>query len=130
MAKDDVQTNIRLPADLKDLLQDAASLSGRTFTAELVHRLQSTFESPLRLLLENRLRESAVVAREIRAQVEKLDAMVRAGASEEEQRPVRDLLEALRRHDMLIGDGLYALTGSHYPDPGKSSSKASKTAKK
>ncbi|HGM7334456.1 TPA: Arc family DNA-binding protein [Stenotrophomonas maltophilia] len=36
----DVQTNIRLPADLKQKISEAAESNGRSFTAELVHRLR------------------------------------------------------------------------------------------
>lgn len=43
MAKD-VQTNIRIPADLKEALAAAAKDSGRSFTAEIVKRLQDSFE--------------------------------------------------------------------------------------
>lgn len=43
MSTDDVQTNLRMPAHLKDRLQEAAKISGRTMTAEVVHRLEASF---------------------------------------------------------------------------------------
>lgn len=130
MAKDDVQTNIRLPAVLKDQLQDAAAASGRTFTAEMVHRLNSTFESPLQLLLENRLRESAVISREIAMQVQRLDAMVRSNAPVEALERVKGVLQELRHHELMIGNTLLDLTGSLNPEPSAAPTKAAGKAKK
>lgn len=43
--KDDIQkTALRLPRDLHTAVLDAAKSSGRTMNAEIVHRLQLTFE--------------------------------------------------------------------------------------
>lgn len=42
MSTDDVQTNLRLPSKLKDRLQEVAKASGRTLTAEVVHRLEQS----------------------------------------------------------------------------------------
>lgn len=39
-----LQVNFRMPADLKDRLQRSADHSGRTLTAEIVHRLERSFE--------------------------------------------------------------------------------------
>lgn len=46
MSTDDVQTNLRLPAKLKDRLQEVARASGRTLTAEVVHRLELSLGQP------------------------------------------------------------------------------------
>jgi len=43
MARTDPQVNFRIPAELKDKLDNAAKESGRTLTAELILRLESTF---------------------------------------------------------------------------------------
>jgi plasmid stability protein len=43
MAREDVQTNIRLPEDLKDSLTAAAAKNGRSLTAEIVQRLEHSF---------------------------------------------------------------------------------------
>ncbi len=43
--KDDRQTNVRLPADLKDRITAAAEAASRSFTAELVARLEASFDS-------------------------------------------------------------------------------------
>lgn len=45
MAKTDPQVNVRIPADLKSLIEEAASASNRTVTAEVVSRLQQSFEN-------------------------------------------------------------------------------------
>ena len=44
MARNDPQVNFRIPSDLKDKLDLAARENGRTLTAELILRLESTFE--------------------------------------------------------------------------------------
>ena len=44
MARTDPQVNFRIPAELKDKLDNAAKENGRTLTAELILRLEMTFE--------------------------------------------------------------------------------------
>ena len=44
MARTDPQVNFRIPAELKDKLDDAAKENGSTLTAELILRLEMTFE--------------------------------------------------------------------------------------
>lgn len=44
MARNDPQVNFRIPSALKDRLDLAAHENGRTLTAELIIRLESTFE--------------------------------------------------------------------------------------
>ncbi|MGU3496326.1 Arc family DNA-binding protein [Xanthobacteraceae bacterium A53D] len=43
MARDDLQVNLRMPAELKEALEEAARVSGRSLTAEVVRRLTSSF---------------------------------------------------------------------------------------
>lgn len=43
MATDDVQTNLRLPADLKDRLQASATENNRSLSAEVASRLEQTY---------------------------------------------------------------------------------------
>lgn len=45
MASDDVQTNLRLPADLKDRLVATASDNRRSLSAEVAARLEASFRS-------------------------------------------------------------------------------------
>lgn len=47
MARNDPQVNFRIPADLKDRLETAALASGRTLTAEVVSRLQGSFQGDI-----------------------------------------------------------------------------------
>ena len=42
MTPSDVQTNVRLPAELKQWLQDQATAARRSFTQELVFRLEAS----------------------------------------------------------------------------------------
>lgn len=44
MARTDPQLNLRLPADLKDMLEEAAKANNRTLTSETVDRLLASFE--------------------------------------------------------------------------------------
>lgn len=44
MARTDPQLNLRLPADLKDMLEEAAKANNRTLTSETVDRLIASFE--------------------------------------------------------------------------------------
>jgi predicted DNA-binding protein len=44
MARTDPQVNFRIPAELKDKLDNAAKENGRTLTAELILRLEMTFD--------------------------------------------------------------------------------------
>lgn len=46
MARTDPQVNFRIPSELKDQLENAAKENGRTLTAELILRLESTFSTP------------------------------------------------------------------------------------
>lgn len=45
MARSDPQVNFRIPATLNDRLKAAAAANNRTITAELVSRLQQSFEA-------------------------------------------------------------------------------------
>jgi uncharacterized protein (DUF1778 family) len=46
MAREQPQVNLRLPAELKARLEEAAAANGRSLTAEMVYRLQAA-EHPL-----------------------------------------------------------------------------------
>lgn len=48
MARGDPQVNFRIPAALRDRLELASKESGRTLTAELVQRLETSFEPSIR----------------------------------------------------------------------------------
>ncbi|MHA3115274.1 Arc family DNA-binding protein [Acinetobacter sp. ANC 4635] len=44
MARTDPQFNLRVPSELKQLVEDAAKDSGRSINAEAVYRLTQSFE--------------------------------------------------------------------------------------
>ncbi|MFA9286958.1 Arc family DNA-binding protein [Comamonas sp. SY3] len=46
MASEDVQTNLRLPADLKDRLQSSAAENNRSLSAEVASRLAASYAGP------------------------------------------------------------------------------------
>ena len=45
MARTDLQVNIRMPAELKERIERATDASGRSLNAEILYRLQRTFEA-------------------------------------------------------------------------------------
>ncbi|WP_321894537.1 Arc family DNA-binding protein [Paraburkholderia heleia] len=45
MARDDPQINLRIPAALKDRLDEASAQSKRSLTAEVVARLEESFDT-------------------------------------------------------------------------------------
>lgn len=47
MASEDVQTNLRLPADLKDRLVASAAENNRSLSAEVSSRLSASYEEPV-----------------------------------------------------------------------------------
>ncbi|QJT28372.1 Arc family DNA-binding protein [Aeromonas media] len=49
MSKDIQKTALRLPRDLHTAIHEAADASGRTMNAEIVHRLQRTFDEDAEL---------------------------------------------------------------------------------
>jgi uncharacterized protein (DUF1778 family) len=44
MARDEPQVNLRIPANLKDLLDEASAGNKRSLTAEVVARLEESFD--------------------------------------------------------------------------------------
>lgn len=64
MARTDPQVNLRLPAQLKSLLEAAASQSKRSVNSEIVRRLEDSFDPSLTSqLLQSRQREMELLAR-------------------------------------------------------------------
>ena len=84
MARDDPQTNLRIPADLKQRLMDAARDSNRTFGAEVVKRLQDSFElqrlMPQGLeMYEAELRDQSQRLERVNAKLDELSQFLLAG---------------------------------------------------
>lgn len=50
MSKDIQKTALRLPRELHTAIHEAAAAAGRTMNAEIVHRLQRTFEEDAELV--------------------------------------------------------------------------------
>jgi hypothetical protein len=46
MARNEPQMNLRLPADLKEQIEEAAEQNNRSLTSEVVARLRASFEPP------------------------------------------------------------------------------------
>lgn len=44
MSREDLHFRLRIPAELKQSISDAADRNGRSMTAEIVHRLQSSLD--------------------------------------------------------------------------------------
>lgn len=44
MSREDPQMKLRIPAELKQLIEDAAKANGRSMNAEIVARLEATFQ--------------------------------------------------------------------------------------
>ncbi|MDR6767701.1 cell division protein FtsB [Acidovorax delafieldii] len=71
MASEDVQTNLRMPAELKESLQAAAERNNRSLSAEVVFRLVHSFSQDAGLLQEGesdemrREREALTLRREV-----------------------------------------------------------------
>lgn len=109
MAKDDVQTNVRLPAALKEALQGASDESGRSFTAELVYRLAESFESVDSVMLGNRFKELGLVRHEIAQQREHVERM-REGEDDAALNVSRGVLARLWEYEARILEDIQALT--------------------
>lgn len=68
MARTDPQVNFRIPAELKDKLDEAAKENGRTLTAELILRLETTFEN------DNIIQDLSTRVEKLEEIVERLEA--------------------------------------------------------
>tara|TARA_R110001606_G_scaffold68797_1_gene157168 strand:- start:12715 stop:12978 length:264 start_codon:yes stop_codon:yes gene_type:complete len=49
MSRSDPQFNLRIPAELRDKVAEAASENRRSATAEIIARLEESFQSPIGL---------------------------------------------------------------------------------
>lgn len=97
--KDDQQTNVRIPAELKERITAAAEAAGRSFTAELVERLEASFHSVLEAtLLQARLTERnelLMAHRDCEATIEEIKTEIDALAD------ASDELKAARKRSAL-----------------------------
>lgn len=82
MARTDPQANLRIPADLKDALADAAKVANRSLNAEIVARLQQSFDPlPMPVLTVNLITDENTRASEVKDALEKLRPYLRADQS-------------------------------------------------
>lgn len=82
MARDDPQLKIRLPGDLKERIETAASDNNRTMNAEIVARLQESFDDTLKFehgVLEDAVAEMVPAMNGLLAEVKALRAQLRKG---------------------------------------------------
>ncbi|EAW8020972.1 Arc family DNA-binding protein [Salmonella enterica] len=54
MSREDAQMKVRLPADLKEMLEDAAKFNKRSLNAEVLYRLRGSFTTDEAILEETR----------------------------------------------------------------------------
>lgn len=85
MRKDDPQINLRMPPELKERIQQEAKANRRTQTAEIIARLQASFEPTMSqgaattLLegLQQAIQEAREMQEEARRQREEAEALLR-----------------------------------------------------
>lgn len=129
MAQDDyIRTALRVPPDLHKRIHEAADKAGRSFNAELIDRLSSTFdqESTVKLLRGNMVllrtladfvvmrRDHPEVMRPMEVSIVKMAEAIKATDGDEKfteaaRAPfveyVRGLTEALDQANALMGEG-------------------------
>jgi len=95
MKRTDPQFKLRIPQDLKERLEHAADIEGRSVTAEIVHRLDASFPTISAELLRTREVEAArfrAAARRLEDEAHYLQARITA----KDFAPLTE--EALRNH--------------------------------
>jgi len=115
MAKEDLQTNVRLPKELKGQIEGAARQNGRSFTAEMVARLEASFESLDAVMLSNRLRERAIASRDIEGLVLRLHELIQQQADPSEVAKARSALEAMRSRRWVLEQEIEDLSAPPIP---------------
>ena len=107
MARDDIQVNVRLPAELKDRLDDSANRHGRSLTAEVVLRLANSFSDIDEILIENRRREMALLETELRETEWLLTQTANSvGTDNPKYEELRKHLTRLLNYQQLVDDSL------------------------
>lgn len=79
MKRTDPQFKLRIPQDLKERLEHAADIEGRSVTAEIVHRLEASFPAISAELLRSREVEAArfrAAARRLEDEAQYLQARI------------------------------------------------------
>lgn len=108
MSRADPQFNLRIPADLKAQIEEAARLNKRSATAEIVARLQDSFRqteapvTPALQMLRKLHEESAARLAELRA-IRKPTAMEQVEL-EHEERAAKNLRHTIARSLQFLTD--------------------------
>ena len=91
MAREDPQIKLRLAADLKGRVEEAARVSGRSVNAEIVHRLEQSLLSSDGLMSRLIGEITDVVAKELseRYGIPNIDPGLRPGAEFEGKPPTK-----------------------------------------
>lgn len=107
MASEDIQTNIRIPAELKDRVQASAAESGRSLSSEIAYRVLQSYE--LGKLLEKRTTEaktsSAISSRLIREGLAKDQEVEALRAELNALKATSDLIKSQREADIEAATG-------------------------
>ncbi len=113
MARSDPQINFRIPQELKDALDSASAENRRSLTAEVVARLQASFQQPVGVRTEYRITLAPQAATESIPQSKHTYELVEdtAIASDEVLTPeqmelVREAATAAARHVVLHATSL------------------------
>jgi hypothetical protein len=110
---DDVQLKIRLPKPLRDYLEQAAKVAGRTLTAEVVRRLEASApNASFRFLLERRQEELALAIQQLSALNQVFDERrAQMPEHELEARPGKlpDVLDAIDQEMLSVIDVIQRL---------------------
>lgn len=101
------QFKLRIPIDLMEQLESAAETSGRSLSAEIVFRLTSTLESPIPVLIANRLREKTLLEHAIAERKERFAAI--PSDAEDDLESLGNELWDLWRQLMMVNEALKAL---------------------
>lgn len=72
MARNDPQVNFRIPADLKDKLQQSADENSRSITAELVLRLENSFDTKTSVTKDEVLQAISMAKDDIISEIQSL----------------------------------------------------------
>lgn len=100
MAANDPHFKIRMPRDLKQMLEEVAEEAGRSLTAEIVHRLRHSFDTSLDLMVVHRALELKQASRDVASARMQLEDAVDDPDSTEE-------LIALRKANLEIYLDIY-----------------------
>lgn len=116
MASEDVQTNLRLPADLKNLLVMAAEASNRSLSAEVASRLEESFKvtHAMDLVLDQAQQIKELRGMVMEANITMSQALqVLKGVDDDRDGAVESLLETIRDTSGIANLHLKKMVNAH-----------------